>query len=165
MKKRDFFILFAALLAPYFALSQLEFNKREIRREVRNILKEFSDKDVFHIPLNENGWKTDQYNSFLKLEKIATEKEFMVLTSHSNPVVQCYSFYALLHNHFETESWKVILEKNSCNFTKVKKRSGCIIQTLRVNQVMFELTSQRTGIPELEIMKRMGYPKKCNLNE
>jgi hypothetical protein len=63
------------------------------------------DKNVGNL-ITQNG--TPQYQRFLRLKRTASQKELIALTDHVNPMIRCYSFWALSNKGIA----KQLLEKH-----------------------------------------------------
>lgn len=124
--------------------------------------------------------KTPQWKRFEKLKKLATEKELIALTNHSNTVVSCYAFQALAEKE-HPETFFILLKHLKSN-DAVSSLFGCLrydqlVGDFFLNQVAyrqltykktFRLTSQQTSIidsillfdPEIRLTSKSRFLKK-----
>jgi hypothetical protein len=71
------------------------------------------------------GWIGQNYRNFEELSKKANINQLKELLNHENPVVTCYSSWALIEKEYENlpEIFQILIEDNR----EVKTHSGCII--------------------------------------
>lgn len=91
------------------------------------------------------GIMPEQYTDFTKLREIATPKELIALTSHSNAAVRCYAFWALvLDEKLKTsvDLFKIVKDHIDDN-EFVESQSGCIISSESVADFFISTVEQK----------------------
>lgn len=160
MKPLSLILLSFILALPYCGISAINTSENKVRKSVKKMAKTLSKQGVFIFSLY-GDWQKNQHPEFTEFETSATENELILLTDGTDPIIKAYSFFALLRNHFETNSWKKVLEANMCDMTPLRRRSGCIVSGTYCNLLLFDLAARRLEISHFDLMETMGYPKNC----
>lgn len=98
----------------------------EITKLVQNIA---ADNVVKGAAVGIAGIRTEQWDRYEHLKRTATGDELMLLSSHTNPVVRCYAFQALVHRKVDVFP---ILLQHLKDDERVETLEGCIGGTEKV---------------------------------
>ncbi|MBW8244296.1 hypothetical protein K1F50_15915 [Muricauda oceani] len=117
-------ILFLLLTLTIYG--QTKFDKSKISKETNKIAQDIEEINmVMSSAVGFAGVRPEQYDNFMKLKSMATSDELKELTSHPNPTVRSYAFWALSYDH-SVDPYPIVL--NHINDSKfVNTQFGCIV--------------------------------------
>ena len=132
--------LLSFLLIAFFQVSCSGKNSTEISEETNLIVKKIEKINVLiGSAVGYSGKKTEQYDNFEALKKTASKEELLQLTKHSNPVVRCYSFWALgNHKNFDLFS---LVKDHIKDDALVKTQFGCLLSTEKAGDFFINLVT------------------------
>ncbi len=93
-------VILSFLVISNLAFSQDSPNINKISNKVSEIVSDIAKGNVIDSSgVGIVGTRTEQYDYFSKLVKLATSKELLILTDHPNAAVRGYAFWALSFDH------------------------------------------------------------------
>jgi len=102
-----------------------EKENEQLSNKVHQIVKSIANEDMYmSSAVGYAGTRPEQWNSFQKLKKNATESELIILTSHKNAAVRSYAFQALADRNSD-KTFDVLLEHLK-DTAELETLVGCI---------------------------------------
>jgi len=152
------FLKNAVLIMLFFMISCSEKKINKLSNETNAIVKKIEKINiVMGSSIGYSGTKPKQYENFEELKKEASKEELLLLTDHYNPVVKCYSFWALgNYKNFDLFSLvKSHLNDNSL----VKTQFGCTISTEKVGDFFLHLINPDYENSEIRQLNKEEFAK------
>jgi hypothetical protein len=103
------------------------------------------------------GIKPEQYENFEALQEIASKRELILLTNHSNAVVRCYSFWALAH--YKNVDLFSVVKEHLTDTTIVETQFGCIISSEKTVDFFINLVTPKYESSEIRKLTQEEFDK------
>jgi hypothetical protein len=136
-----------AIILFFLAISNLAFSQdnhelNEISTKVSKIVSDIAKGDgIDSSSVGIVGVRTERYDNFTKLVELATRKELMVLTDHTNVAVRGYAFWALSFDH--SIDLLPIIKKHLSDDEYVGYTVGCNANSSKIGDFFINIVSPK----------------------
>ncbi len=120
------------------------FNPAEISETIQEIVKKIADKGIINgEAVGLSGDRTEQYDNFVELKKLATQTELLLLVNHPNPAVRAYSFWAL--TEYQNIDLLPIIKNHLNDNETVDTTFACLGQIRRTGDFFIKAATSDSG--------------------
>jgi len=132
--------IIAILLVASIGCSAQANGLEKVDSKIETIVNKIAEEDTYKSSaVGIAGVEPEQWKRYRELKKLATDKELILLTDHSNGVVRTYSFQALAdRKHPKTYE---ILKKHLKDNQRIGTYIGCIIGGKTVGDFFLEIAN------------------------
>ncbi|KAF2332590.1 hypothetical protein [Flavobacterium daemonense] len=146
------------LLLAFFLFNCSGKNSSEISEETKLIVEKIEKINVvMGSAVGYGGNRPKQYDNFEALKKTASKEELLLLTSHSNAAVRCYSFWAL--TSYKNVDLFSIIKNHITDNGLVKTQFGCSGSTEKVGDFFINLVNPKYENSEIRKLSQEEFVK------
>ncbi|SFC98291.1 hypothetical protein [Flavobacterium phragmitis] len=120
--------------------AKIDSNKSKIRKKTSQIVLKIEKVNVLMgSAVYASGMRPKQYDNFEELKKYASKEELITLTNHTNGVVRCYSFWALL-DYKEIDLFPIVKDHIKDD-SAIETQFGCTASLEKVGDFFINLVT------------------------